>query len=160
MSMFDPNSFLDAQTTEVNEKRPLLPTENPTTSDGLYVATIGEIPAPKSGTISKGDNAGKPWVMMMAPLKIEVPAELQALGIPKTVTINYTAFLDLTAEGNLDNSKGKNNAQRVLREAAGMNVPGQPFSWRMLTGRPVKVKVKHKSLNDTFVEDVGGILPA
>ena len=42
-SAFDPNVFLDAQQTEVNEKRPPIPTENPEAAVWtlvLYATTI------------------------------------------------------------------------------------------------------------------------
>ena len=71
-SQFDPSVFLDAQVTEVNEKRPPIPTENPDHENGLYLAVIGEITT-SSGTISKGDNAGKPWVSMVIPLRLQIP---------------------------------------------------------------------------------------
>ena len=59
VSSFDPNVFLHAQTTEVNEKRPPLPADNPAAEDALYLAVIGEIKT-ASGTIEKGDRAGQP----------------------------------------------------------------------------------------------------
>ena len=87
-SQFDPSVFLDAQVTEVNEKRPPLPTENPEHPNGLYLAVIGEITT-GSGTISKGDNAGKPWVSMIIPLRVQVPPSVQGLGIPPEVTLSH-----------------------------------------------------------------------
>ena len=159
MSAFDPNVFLDAQQTEVNEKRPSIPTENPADPNGLYVAVIGEIKA-DSGTIGKGDNAGKPWVSMIIPLKLQFPAEVQALGLPPEFQLTDRAFLDLTDQGGLDNSKGKNRSQRAYREATGLNKPGEPFAWRMLTGRTVKVKIAHELYNESIVEKVAAILPS
>ena len=49
-SAFDPQAFLDAQTSEVNERRIPLPTENPADENGLYTAVVGEI-GTASGTI-------------------------------------------------------------------------------------------------------------
>lgn len=158
-SQFDPNTFLDAQTTEVNEKRPPIPAENPEDSNGLYTAVIGEIKA-DSGTIGKGENIGKPWVSMVIPLRIQVPASVQALGVPKELTLTDRAFLDLTPQGGLDNSKGKNRRQKDYRDATGTNVAGQPFAWRMLQGKIVKVKVTHELYNDAVQERVSSILPS
>jgi len=158
-SVFDPATFLDAQQTEVNEKRPLLPTENPEDPNGLYLAVIGEV-GTKSGTIGKGDRTGQPWVAMTVPLKLQIPPAVQALGLPNELQLTDSAFLDLTPQGGVDNSKGKNRAQRLYREATGLNKPGEPFAWRMLQGRTVKVKVAHEPYNDTILEKVAMVLPA
>lgn len=157
-SAFDPNTFLDAQVNEVNEKRPPLPTENPEDPNGLYTAVIGEIKT-DTGIVSKGDNAGKPWVSMVIPLRVQVPASVQGLGLPAELTLTDRAFLDLTPQGGLDNSKGKNRAQRNYRDACDLNKPGEPFAWRMLQGRVVKVKVAHELYNETLQEKVGSVLP-
>lgn len=158
-SPFDPNTFLDAQQTEVNEKRNLIPVENPDEEDALYLAVIGEITA-DSGTIGKGDNTGKPWISMIIPLKLQLGAQVQALELPAEFQLTDRAFLDLTDQGSLDNSKGKNNSQRVYREATGLNQPGEAFAWRMLTGRMVKVRLVHEMYNDQIVEKIRQILPA
>ena len=158
-SQFDPSVFLDAQVTEVNEKRPPIPTENPDHENGLYLAVIGEITT-SSGTISKGDNAGKPWVSMVIPLRLQIPPSVQGLGIPPELTLSDLAFLDLTAQGALDNSKGKNRRQKDYREATGTNVAGVPWAWRQLQGKTVRVKVQHELYNDVIQERVGAILPS
>ena len=69
-------------------------------------------------------------------------------------------FLDLTPQGALDNSKGKNRQQRVYREATGMNKPGEPFAWAMLQSKLVKVKLTHELYNGEIGERVSGILPS
>lgn len=157
-SAFDPNVFLDAQQTEVNEKRPPVPTENPDDSNGLYTAVIGEIKA-DSGTIGKGDRAGQPWISMVVPLRIQVPSAIQALGIPPELTITDRAFLDLTPSGGIDNSKGKNRQQKAYRDACDLNKPGEPFAWRMLQGRVVKVKIAHELYNEQIQEKIAAVLP-
>jgi len=157
MSQFDPAAFLSATTTEVNVKRPPLPTENPASSDGLYTAIIGDL-GHRSGTIGKGDKIGQPWMQVTVPLKIEVPMELQqSMKMPPVVTLTDGVFIDLTAEGNMDNAPGKNRSQRQYRDATGLNNPGEPFSWAMVTGRPVKVKVSHEMYAGDVVERVGGV---
>ncbi len=97
-SSFDPNVFLHAQTTESNEKRPPLPAENPGAEDALYTAVIGEIKT-ATGTIEKGDRAGQPWVSMLVPLRIQVPPEVQAIGLSPELTLTDRVFLDLTPQG-------------------------------------------------------------
>lgn len=159
MSPFDPKQFLDAQTTESNEKRPLLPTENPDAADGLYTAVVGTIDT-ASGTIGKGEKIGKPWIQMLVPLRLQVPPMIQALGIPPEVTITDRPFLDLNDQGGEDNSKGKSWRKRAYRDATGQNKPGEPFAWRMLEGKVVKIKVAHEPYLDTFVERAAQILPS
>ncbi|HAN92591.1 MAG TPA: hypothetical protein DCQ33_11005 [Nitrospira sp.] len=156
-SVFDPSVFLDAQINEANEKRLPLPTENPDDASGLYLAVIGEIKT-DSGTVSKGDNAGKPWISMLIPLRIQVPSSVQGLGIPPELTLTDRAFLDLNAQGGLDNTKGKNRRQKDYRDATGTNVAGVPWSWRQLQGKTVKVKINHELYNDAIQERVGAVL--
>lgn len=158
-SAFDPNVFLDATTTEVNEKRAIIPVDNPDSPDGLYTAVIGEIKT-DSGTIGKGDNIGKPWISMIVPLKLQFGPAVQGLGLPAEFQLTDRAFLDLTPQGGLDNSKGKNNQQRKYRDATGLNQPGESFSWRMLTGKMVKVKLAHELYEGNIVEKVSQILPS
>lgn len=156
-SAFDPAQFLDAQVTEVNERRNPLPVENPADEGGLYTAVIGEITT-ASGIIGKGDNAGKPWVSMVIPLKLQIPAQLQeALALPKELTVTDRAFLDLTPQGQLDNAPGRNRAQKNYRDATGLNNPGEPFAWRMLSGKVVKVKISHEMYNNVPQERIAMI---
>jgi len=160
MSQFDPQSFLDATILDANEKRPPLPTECPGEPNGLYTAVIGEIKEPKTGTIGKGERIGQPWISIPVPLRIQVPGEVQALGLPPELTITDGVFLDLTPQGAIDNGKGKNNRQRIYREATGTNTPGEPWNWRKLEGRLVKVKITHEEYNGATQERVGNIFPA
>ena len=158
-SVFDPNVFLDAQVDEINEKRATIPADNPDEEDGLYMAVIGEITT-ASGTIGKGDRTGEPWISMVIPLKLQFGPKVQALELPAEFQITDRAFLDLTSEGSLDNSKGKNRSQRTYREATGLNVPGEAFAWRMLQGRTVNVKLAHELYEGNVVEKVAQILPS
>ena len=158
MSQFDPQAFLDAQQNEVNEKRPPLPTENPDSPDGLFTAVIGEI-STATGIIGKGDKQGQPWLSMIVPLRIQVPASVQGIGLPPEITLTDRAFLDLTPQGSIDNGKGKNRQQRAYREATGMNRAGEAFAWRMLQGKVVKVKIAHELYQEQIQERVAAVLP-
>lgn len=155
-SAFDPNLFLDSQVTEVNEKRPTFPADNPASPDGLYMAVIGEIKA-EAGTIGKGDRTGQPWLSMVIPLKLEFPPQVQALGLPPQFQLTDRAFIDLTAQNTIDNSKGKNRQQRAYRDATNLNNPGDSFNWRSIQGRTVKVKVAHELYEGNIVEKVAGV---
>ena len=158
-SVFDPNVFLDAQVDEINEKRATIPVDNPDAEDGLYTAVIGEIKT-DSGIIGKGDRIGETWISMIIPLKLQLGPKVQALELPAEFQLTDRAFLDLTPQNSLDNSKGKNRQQRMYREATGLNVPGEPFAWRMLQGRVVKVKLAHELYEGSIVEKISQILPS
>src|SRR3990167_3450229 len=142
MSIFDPNTFLDAVQTEVNEKRATIHADNPDASDGLYLAQIGEIKT-ASGVIGKGERTGQPWLQMVVPLKLQLPAQVQALGLPPEFQLTDRPMIDLTPQGSIDNAKGKNNAQRIYRDATGLNKPGESFAWRQMQGMQGKVKGRH-----------------
>lgn len=158
-SPFDPSLFLDAQVSEVNEKRPVFPADNPAAADGLYMAVIGEVKS-ESGTIGKGDRTGSPWLSMVIPLKLDFPPQVQALGLPATFQLTDRAFIDLTPQNTIDNSKGKNRQQRAYRDALDLNKPGDVFSWRAVQGRTVKVKVVHEVYEGNIVEKVQGVFKA
>ena len=153
-SAFDPAAFLNATIDTQDEKRDPLPTMNPEDPNGLYTAIIGSVDA------KGGEKDGKPWLQMVVPLRIQVPAALQAqIGRPE-VTITDRAFIDLTESGAIDNGKGRNARRRMYREATGQNAPGQAWAPRMLEGRPVKVQIKHEMYNDAVQERVGNLFPA
>lgn len=154
-SNFDPKVFLDVQQTEVNERRQLLPVENPADPNGWYLAQIGEI-EPTSGVMEKGERAGQPWLSMVIPLKVDVPPELRdSLKLPAQLTLTDRAFVDLTPDGKgIDNAPGRNMRQKEYREATGLNIAGEPFAWRMLTGRLVKVKIFHDLYQEILRESL------
>lgn len=160
-SGFDPNLFLDAQQSEVNTKRPPLPTENPADSSGYFTAVIGEVTS-SAGSISKGERIGQPWLMMNVPLQIEVPQQVQdQLGIKLekgTITLTDRVMIDLTPQNTIDNSAGRNRRQRLYREAVDMNKPGDVFSWRKLQGQVVKVKIAHELYEGEIQEKVGLVM--
>ena len=149
-----------SQITEVNEKRPPLPTYNPATADGLYTAVIGEVKM-TAGTIEKGERTGQPWLSAVIPLVIDVPQQLRdSLKLSATLILTDRAFLDLTPAGSLDNSPGRNRRQKAYRDATDLNKPGDVFSWRMLQGRVVKVKIDHEMYEGLPVDRVGALLKA
>lgn len=149
MSLFDPTLILNAETTEVNTRRPPLP-------PGDYVAIIQ---TPKIRPWKKPDTEETVYFLSI-PMKIQVPAELQAEGQPAEVTVTQDIGLDLTENGTLDNSVGKNMGQRRYREALGMNVPGESFSWAKAVGQLIGVKLGHREYNGELYEDVKGVHPA
>ncbi len=157
---FNPEAFLDAQQSEVNVKRPPLPTANPTRPDGFYVAVLGS-PKADAGVVDKpgSDRHGKSWLSMIVPVQVEVPQEVQALlGLKLekgTITLTDRVMIDLTDQNTIDNSVGRNRRQRQYRDALDMNKPGDVFSWRKVEGQVLLVKIDHEIYNNEIQERVG-----
>lgn len=65
----------------------------------------------------------------------------------------YEIFLDITPEGKLDMGRGKNTRLGKLREAVGLNQPGQSFSFTMIEGQSANIYVAHRiSGEDVYAE--------
>ncbi len=145
MSTFDPQAFLDAQTTETNDTR-VLPCPV-----GEWPATIDSVDI-KSGV---GQKSGEPWTKLAVKWVIEGCPANQLAERDKIFT-QQGVMLDLTESGGLDMGKGKNVQLGRLREAVGLNQPGQPFSFRMLIGRSAKVSVSHREYEGNLYDEVKG----
>jgi len=152
MSMFNPDTFLDATIEAPTEKRPPLPA-------GDYTAVIGEV---KSRAWQGKKDPTKSGIAWDIPLTLEIPADVQTqLGLQQpTITLTDSIMLDLTDAGTIDNSPGKNRGLRNYREALDMNKAGDVFSARKMTGQAVRVKVKHELYEDQIMERVGGVARA
>ena len=154
MSAFSPEAFLDTEFDETNEKRPPLPEDSGADGNGLYTSMIESIES------KGGEKNGKVWLQVLVVHAIEVPQPLRdALKLPPTVKITDRVFIDLNEQGNVDNSPGRNNRQRMYREALGMNKKGEPFGWRRVVGRPVKVKIKHDLYQGNVQDNIANIFP-
>lgn len=101
---------------------------------GEYTGTIKKAEI-RSGTISRGDRAGQPW----AGLSVQVEVDRSFLPEGVSSVASGMIMLDLTDAGGLDMRPGRNVNLGRLREATGLNTPGQPFSFPMLEGRTVKI---------------------
>lgn len=152
--IFDPSQFLDSTTTEAGEKRDNLPTDRP------YNAELGEVSAK---SVQGKKDATQTYLFFEYPvvidLKGEYPDIAAKIGVDK-VTMKYGCSVDLTESGAMDWSKGRNTGLRILREATGTNVAGQPWSARMLTGRRVQVLLKLREYPEgsgNLLEDVKSI---
>lgn len=152
-SQFDPSLFLDATTTEANTRR------NPIPAGTDVTATIGDL---KPREWKKKDDPSKGGIALDVPLEIDLTAypDLKAVVGADKVTLTDSIMLDLTEAGAIDNSPGKNSKLRRYREALGMNVPGQPFSPRAMTGRLIKVKIKHRTYEGELYDEVDSIAKA
>lgn len=127
MSMFDPESFMSAATTDANS------TQIAPVPEGEYLAIIDDIKF-------RQNNDKYPLDVMF---QITDPDLQASLGRDKIV-VRQTIWLDITANNTLDHGKGKNVGLGRLRQALGMNEPGKPFSINQLKGAgPVRIEVKH-----------------
>lgn len=154
ISSFDPSQFLDASTTEALVKRPPLP------AGADFVATIGEI-VTRTWTSKKEDAKVKSGIAVDFPLEIDMTAypNVEAGGASK-ITLKGGVMLDLTPGGAIDWGAGKNGALRRYREALGMNTPGQPFNIRMMQGRLIRVKIKHRTYEGEIYDEVDSVSKA
>lgn len=149
-SSFNPETFLDATMTEPTEKRPPLPV-------GDYTAVVGAITARAWQGKVDPTKSGIAWDI---PLTLEVPAEIQAeLKMDQsTLPLKDSIMLDLTENGTIDNSPGKNRRLRAYREATDMNKPGDVFSARKMEGKVLKVKITHDLWEGQPIERVSGVV--
>jgi hypothetical protein len=98
-----------------------------------------------------GEKDGKPWAKLTVNCETTDPRACEALGMP-SVRVRHGIFLDLNDDGSVDLSPGKNIGLGKLREATGLNTPGQPFSPNMMVGRMIVGIVGHRpDKNDATV---------
>lgn len=152
-SLFDPNSFLDATTTEQSTKRPPIP------AGSDLVATITKIVS-RAWTGKKDPTQSGIAIDLTLEFDLtQNPSVRQAVGVDKC-TIVDGIMLDLTDAGAVDYSPGKNNKLRRYREALGLNVAGQQFSPRMMEGRLVRAKIKHEPYEGDLYDKVDSVSKA
>lgn len=152
MSMFNPDTFLATSYTEANSTT-LTPVP-----EGEYVAILGK---PKARQFSGTKDPGAVYTSLDINCEIDLggqyPAVAEQIGRDKA-NVRFSCMLDMTEDGTgLDMGKGKNVGLGRLREAADLNVPGAPFSFAMFEGRPVKVSVKHRVVDDRIFDEVKAV---
>lgn len=146
MSNFDPNTFLNATFTDANStsSTPCPEGEFPAIAEKVDVSTW----AKKDGSASG--------------LKLDVLWDIQDESA-KAVTgrnptkVRQTVMLDLTESGQMDFAKGRNVSLGRLREAVGLNNPGEAFAFSMIQGRMAKVAVKHRVDGENIYDEVRGV---
>lgn len=134
--MFDPQTFMDAT---INDALDTKVTPCPV---GEFPGLITALKA-KSGTIANGERAGQEWGALDVTIEIEDAGAKSITGRDKVFSHMFV-MLDLTPEGMLDLGKGKNVKLGKLRDAVGLNVPGQTFSFPMMVGQRLIAKVSHR----------------
>jgi len=139
MSTFDPSLFLDQQTTDANS------TQVTPLPAGEYLAVVKKFEVRQWQ--SKKDPT-KSGVALDIQWDIQDQAVLQEIDVTSYV-VKQGVMLDLNEAGTgLDMGKGKNVGLGRLREALGLNTPGQPFAMSMIGGRMAKVKTIQETAED------------
>jgi len=140
MSQFDPDLFLSAQTTSA------LDTQSIPVPEGEYNAVIKDVVIRQA----------KDSVILDVKWAIDDASVAAATGI-KEPTVRQSVFLDMTASGGLDDSRGKNVQLGRLREAVKQNIAGQPWAPAMLAGNVARVTVKHRIVGEAIYTDIKGV---
>jgi hypothetical protein len=154
-TLFDPSTYLEVELSEPTVRRPPLPV-------GDYLAVVGAVKAEAWSGKPGGKAEGRSGMKWVVPLQIDVPPATQtALGLTSSViTLTDSIMLDLTEQGTIDNSPGKNGGMRRYRDALDMNKPGDTFGPRKMEGRPIRVKIGHEIYQGDTMERIEGIAKA
>jgi hypothetical protein len=148
MGTFDPQQFLDTTLQESNSTQ--------------------YIPIPeKDYTLLSTEVKARPWTSKdggSSGIAIDITYEVddqelkELLGRDK-VTVRQGIMLDLNAGGGISTEKGRNVQLGRVREAMGLNTPGQPFNFRMMVGQVVKGHIKPRVDGDQIYNDVTAVAP-
>ena len=125
MSAFDPDQFL-AQTVEQANDTKIVPCPA-----GEFMGYVKDFKARQWTSKKDPSNSG---VALDITWSIDDQGVKQLLDRDE-VTVKQGIMLDMTEQGGLDMGKGMNVGLGRLREALGLNVPGQAFSFPMLSGQ-------------------------
>lgn len=154
-SVFDPQSFLDASTTEVQIKRPPIPIG--TNIVGLITKITPSVWQGKKDPTQSG---------MKVDLSIEFdlnshpdPKIRQLVGVDKVVIVDGI-MLDLTENQSIDYSPGKNGKLRRYRDALDLNKAGVTFSIRQMEGRMILCKIKHDPYEGEIYDKIDSVAKA
>lgn len=131
--IFDPASFLMQETSDQMDTQFIL------IPAGEYPAMIKDVAARQQ------QNPNDPailWTILDVTYAIDDAGVREETQLPEP-TIRQSIFLDLSEDNKLDTGKGKNVNLGRLREAVGLNQPGQAFSFGALVGQACVVAVKH-----------------
>lgn len=140
---FDPNTFLNSTYEEANDTK-IVPCPA-----GEYLAIADKVEV-KPWTSRDGSSSG---------LKLAILWDIQsddakAIVGRDSVKVPQDQMLDLTDTGALDMGKGRNVGLGRLREALGMNAPGEPFSMGAIQGRMAKVVVSHRPNGEDLYAEI------
>lgn len=151
--MFDPNEFLNQTVDTANDTKLINPPDN--MSGEGYQILAGKLDC---RTWTKKDDPSVSGLALDIQWEIQDEAVKMFCGREKVIC-KQGIMLDLTETGGLDMSKGKNIGLGKLREALGLNIPGQPFSFSMIPGRMAKGFVQHRVNGEDIYAEIKRVLP-
>lgn len=137
-SAFDPAIFEQA-ITESESSSSLLPIPA-----GEYNAIIEDYKFNQG--VSKKNNEN--YVSMLITYSIIDDTGELARAIARPPKVSHTYFVDTNASGAFDFGQGKNVWLGKIRNAVGMNAPGQSFSFSMLKGQALRIVVSTEPSKD------------
>lgn len=127
MSSFNPDTFLNTETSEANA------TSYTPVPEGEFNASIKQI---KPRVLTDGRAVlDVTWI-------VDDEQARQETGMAEP-SVRQTLWLDTTESGGLDFGKGKNVGLGRLRDAVKQNASGKPWAPGMLIGQVAKIKVGH-----------------
>lgn len=141
--MFNPDTFLQATSTEANDTKKI------PCPAGEYTAVAEKVEA-RQWQSKDGLKSG---IALDITWSIDDPAVKEVVG-RDNVQVRQGLMLDLLDSGGLDMGKGKNIALGRVREATGLNVAGQPFAPSMIQGRAAKVTVSHRVDGEDIYDEI------
>lgn len=139
---FDPDQFSQMPVEEANATV-FIPVD-----EGEYPAVIEK---KEFRTIEKSGQ-----VVLDISWNLDDAAQKERTGREK-LQVRQSIFIDRTPQGSLDMGAGKNVGLGRLREALGLNVPGQAFTFSMLEGKAARVKTKNRKVDEDVFTDVKGV---
>jgi len=129
--MFNPENFVNQETdSELSTRMEPIP-------EGEYNSYIESVEA---ATVGQDEYP----VLRIRHRIDDMDGSIEAATGRQNPSIEQMIFLDLTEQGGLDNSKGKNVQLGRLRDALGQNKAGQPWSPKMMEGQPLVIRVGHQ----------------
>lgn len=131
--MFDADSFLNSAVSGSNSTK-IIPCPQ-----GEFFAVIDKLAARQT----QSQDGTQTRVILDVSWLVEDDGARQATG-REQVNVKQGIFLDLDSSGGVDMSEGKNVQLGRLREALGLNTPGEAFTFNMLPGRTAKILVSHR----------------
>lgn len=141
MSIFDPKTFGSMEFTGANA------TESVTTPVGEFFAAIKSVDVKTWESHDKTKGGLKLailWNIDGSEKTPDGPPLKDIIGRDSAI-VRQDIMLDLNDAGMLDFGKGMNVALGRLREAIGLNRPGEAWSFPMFVGRQAKVNVVHRA---------------
>lgn len=132
MSTFDPESFLNQESEGAIDTKiiPIPMGDWPAQIDGIKAREI------------QSSKTGDTYLVMDVLWNVMDDKVKEETGMEKPIC-RQSIFVDLTEEGAIDMSKGKNRQLGLLREAVKQNKDGKPWNPMKLMGSTATIKVEH-----------------